>query len=106
MQLYITNGELMEVLDGIQRVMRDPALGILLGSKVKRFNEQNKHRIDTLTEEFKKLIDKYVLKDARDQPIIVAYQNTHKYQFISEEHEQEFMKESEVLMKKGFNIEV
>lgn len=105
MTMHLTNANLTSILNDIDHWMRtSPAWTIFMGSKVKRFNEQNQLRINSLKKDFATLIDKHVMKDEKGNPEMMAFQNTSKFRFKSDEDEKAYEEAYKALMDKSFDV--
>jgi hypothetical protein len=104
MTQYMTNKDLLDIRVDIDRMLQQPAFAIFLGPKVKRFMEQNKLRIDMMIAGCQNLIDKHVVKNDKGAPEFVAYKESHKFRFKSDEDEQEYIKAYDELMAKSFDV--
>lgn len=104
MREYWSNGNLVVILNDIDKCMQSPAFAIFLGQKVKRFKEQNRMRIQALEDNCVALINKHVLKDDKGNPEMMLADGKNKFRFKSDEDEKEYEKEYTVLMGKQFDI--
>lgn len=105
MTQHITNQELLKIVQDIDQWMnRSPAWAIFMGHKVKRFHEQNRFRIQTLHSTLDAMLNKYVEKDKTGHPIMVAYQNGHKFKFKTDEDENKYNEEFKFLMNQSFDV--
>ncbi len=105
MRQHVTNNDLTNIMNDIDRMMQSPALAIFLGPKVKRFREQNRLRINSLDTKFKKLIEENVVfKDGNPELEIV--EGKQKLKFIDEEHEKTYNEERQKLLAIEFDIEI
>lgn len=105
MTQYLTNRQLSAILADIQMWENNsPAFAIFMKEKIKRFRQQNHLRIQSLQDEFQKLIDKHVQKTPDGQPEIMALKDKQKFRFLDDEHENQYEEEYKKLMDKGFDV--
>lgn len=107
----LTYADLNDIEQDIQlQQRRSPAFSLFNREKIKRFYQQNRVRLQVLSDTMKKLITEYVLHEddekGNPKPVTHEVEGQLQYKFIDEEKEEEYEAKAKEFMNMSIEIHI